>query len=346
MNITTFSPESNTFPTLFPVEVDTNFSDILREGFALLNKDPDILKRIEHDLDCYAMQKKARRLADKDWRDRQTLPLGLELQEFADSLEDSEEEIKISLGTGRPRMRPEIVFLFILFRGYFESVTDIQATDRIIDSITIRSFFQIHGWGNLPKRSTIHENIQAVSYETRNYVYLCQLADVKDQGIDDYKRLTLDSTAVMANSSWPVDSGVIYRLLDRAFRNSQNLSKYGVPNFMPWHSELWLSKISSLNFRINVVSGKGAKVARRGFYRTLYTEAGKIIAHMLKEMNKHMASMEMADLPPTLAKRLTQLRTFIENDIEDAESVIGYSRRRVLNGETIPNSEKILRNRK
>lgn len=347
MKTNTFSPESNTFPTLFPVEVDTNFSDILREGFALLKKDPEILKKIEHDLDCCAMSKKERRLADKVWRDRQTLPLGLELQEFADSLDDSEKdpesekETKISLGIGRPRMKPETVFLFMLFRGYFNSVTDVRATDRIIDSITILSFFQNYGWGNLPKRSTIHDNVQAVSYDTRNYIYRTQLADVKDQGIDDYKRLTLDSTAVMANSKWPVDSGVIWRALGRAFKNSQSLSKYGVPNFMPWHTALWLSKISQLNFKINVTSGKGAKVKRRGFYRILYTEAEKTIAHLQREVQKHRAIMDMADLPPSLIERLAEIRKLIKNDIDDAEKVIGYSRRRILNGETIPNSEKI-----
>ncbi|MCD4707736.1 MAG: hypothetical protein K8S62_08355 [Candidatus Sabulitectum sp.] len=196
---------------MFPVEVDTNFGDILHEGFALLKKDPEILKKIEHDLDCYAMGKKTKRLADKAWRDRQTLPMGLEVQKFADSLDDSDEdpelekEIEISLGVGRPRMKPGTVFLFMLFRGYFNSVTDVRAKDRIVDSITILSFFQNYGWGNLPKRSTIHDNIQAVSYETRNYIYRSQLADVKDQGIDDYKRLTLDSTAVMdtcQNYTW------------------------------------------------------------------------------------------------------------------------------------------------
>jgi hypothetical protein len=32
MKTNTFSEKSNTFPTLFPVEVDTNFGDILHEG--------------------------------------------------------------------------------------------------------------------------------------------------------------------------------------------------------------------------------------------------------------------------------------------------------------------------
>jgi hypothetical protein len=45
--------------------VDTSFGDILHEGFAFLNKDPKILKKIEHDLDSYAMEKKTKRLADK-----------------------------------------------------------------------------------------------------------------------------------------------------------------------------------------------------------------------------------------------------------------------------------------
>jgi len=52
--------------------------------------------------------------------------------------------------------------------------------------------------------------------------------------------------------------------------------------------------------------------------------------------------MEMANLPQSLAERLTQIRALIQNDIDDAEKVIGYSRRRILNGETIPNSEKIM----
>ena len=90
MKTNTFSEKSNTFPSLFPIEVNTTFGDILHEGFSLLNKDPEILNKIENDLDCYAMEKKTKRLADKAWRDRQTLPLGLELQEFADSLEDTE----------------------------------------------------------------------------------------------------------------------------------------------------------------------------------------------------------------------------------------------------------------
>ena len=51
--------------------------------------------------------------------------------------------------------------------------------------------------------------------------------------------------------------------------------------------------------------------------------------------------METVDLPPSVTERLTQTRTLIQNDIDDAEKVIGYSCRRILNGETIPNSEKI-----
>jgi hypothetical protein len=356
MNTTTFSPESNTFPTLFPIEVNTKFSEILREGFALLHKNPEILEKIERDLDIHGIEKKEKRNADRAWKDNHTRSLELEIEEnvkYEECQEDTEsssdddaesfdEYPGDQLGIGRPRMKAKTVFLFMLYRGYFGSVTDARSADRIMDSRTIQYHFQIHGFGELPGASTIHDNVQAVSYETCNYIFLCQLADVKDQGIDDYKRLTLDSTAVCANSSWPVDSGVIYRLLDRAFRNSQSLSKYGVPNFMPWHTELWLSKISALNFRINVVSGKGAKVKRRGFYRILYTEAEKVIAHLTNENCKHRTSMETVSLPPTLAERLNVLRKHIENDIEDAIRVIGYSRRRVMEGGKIPNADKIL----
>ncbi|NOQ22425.1 MAG: hypothetical protein GQ565_07230 [Candidatus Aegiribacteria sp.] len=83
INITTFSQESNTFPALFPVEIDTNFSEVLREGFALLEKNPEILKMIERDLDIHGIEKKEKRHADRVWRDNHTrsLGLGLEMEE-------------------------------------------------------------------------------------------------------------------------------------------------------------------------------------------------------------------------------------------------------------------------
>jgi hypothetical protein len=77
-----------------------------------LTKRSENFKKIEHDLDCYAIEKMTKRLADKAWRDRQALPLGPELQGFADSLDDSEEDLESEKGNRnipwccRPGMKP------------------------------------------------------------------------------------------------------------------------------------------------------------------------------------------------------------------------------------------------
>ena len=89
----------------------------------------------------------------------------MKCEECQEDTEDFDEYPGDQLGIGRPRMKAETVFLFMLYRGYFGSVTDARSIDRIMDSRTIQYYFQIHGLGKLPGASTIHDNVQAVSYE-------------------------------------------------------------------------------------------------------------------------------------------------------------------------------------
>ena len=50
--------------------------------------------------------------------------------------------------------------------------------------------------GSLLARSTIYDNVQAVSDRTRKHIFRSLLAMVREEGLDDFGRVTLDSTAV------------------------------------------------------------------------------------------------------------------------------------------------------
>lgn len=334
MKTTHFFTENN--PLLFPVEVDVTLRGVLSNAFELLDREPVILDMIREDLDAWGLRKKRMRLADAAWTRKLTLPLGLEEVEPGGSAPE------VVLGTGRPRLSEKAVYLCLMLRGYLNSLTDREACERIRDSITVQCFFRTHGLGSLPARSTMHENVQAVSDRTRQHIFLRHLVMVGEEGLDDFRSVTLDSTAVKANSCWPTDSGLVRDVLHRAYRNSQSLRQYGVPNLMPWHASLWLAKIRALDFRISVASGKGSTKKRKVLYRSLYSEAGKLIKHIRKELQKHRVSHASAALPPTLAGRLRELLCSIEDDLLVAERVIGYSTERVLKGKGVDLAEKVV----
>lgn len=335
MKNTTFSLKSNTFHALFPVDVDTRLSDILKNAFRLLERNPEILEKIDQDLDAYALGKKKKRLADAAWAREHSLSLGLRVKE-------SEKAVEPELDVGRPRMASIAAYLFVILRGYMSSLTDRQATERIKDSRTVQYYFQTYGLGALPARTTIHDNVQAISFETREYILFCQHLMILDEDLDDFSKLTLDSTAVRANSCWPTDSGIINDILHRSFKYSQNLDKrFGIPNFMQWFMETWLDNISRLHFLISVTSGSGSKATRRSLYKDLYGEAEKAITHMRRELAKHRSEKEAAHLPPTKVEQLNKVWKLIENDMADAEKVIEYSRARIVE-EKNSDAEKVV----
>ena len=335
METTTLFSENN--PTLFSVEMNVDIADFLQCAFQALRKDPGILDAITNDLDKYALEKKHERLAEAEWIKKQTMSLGLDCQ-------DTGSAKKLTLGTGRPRMSAEEVYLFVLIRGYFSSVTDRQACERIRDSITIRAFYENHYPGkSIPARSTIHGNIQSVSMETRERILALQMGMVLEEGLDDFKEITMDSTAVRANSVWPTESGIIRDSLERAFHRSQQLNRrYLVPNLMPWFVTQWLKEIRKSHFAISTASGKGANRKRRKQYQRLYKKAGKVISHLRSELAKHRESHHGAILKPALEARLRRDLSSIDAALDTAEEVIAYSMERICNGKSVPYSEKVI----
>jgi len=265
------------------------------------------------------------------------MSLGLECQDTG-SVEE------LTLGTGRPRISPEEVYLFLLLRGYFLSVTDRQACERIRDSITIKAFYDNHNPDkSIPARSTIHDNIQAVSMETRERILALQMGMVLEEGLDDFKEITMDSTAVRANSVWPTDSGIIRDSLERAFHRSQLLNRrYLVSNLLPWFVPQWLKEIRKSHFAICTASGKGANRKRRKQYQRLYKKASKVISHLRSELVKHRERHYGAILKPSLEERLRRDLSSIEAALDTAEEVIAYSMERICNGKSIPCSEKVI----
>jgi hypothetical protein len=322
---------------LLPVP-DTDFREYLEEVISLADTFTEIITSIDSDLDRHAKEKKALRLADQRFFDNQTPD--------HPGLEFAESEIipaELSLQTGRPRMQPLLVFVFLMIRGFLGSVSDKHACRFITESMSLHAFTHNLGSGKMPGSSTILDNINAITLPTRELILDKQIELAINEGLDDFKNLTIDSTHTEANSSWPTDSRILVALLGRAHRLGQSLDSFGINNFKPGWIPRWHEEMHKLDFQIALTAGKAkSKGNRKKHYRRLLKRAGKASDALLLQFQDLVKTVKVESLPPSRRLLLQRIMAQIDGSITDAKRVILYAQDRVFQGIKLPSTEKVL----
>jgi hypothetical protein len=316
---------------------DTDFREFLDEVEELARFAPEIIAAIETDLDAYAREKKSLRLADKKFMESRTADLpAMDIQE-RDVLAQ-----ELRLAIGRPRMSAYAVYLFLMMRGFLGSLTDKPARRFLCESMSLYGFLQSRGLKR-PGVTTILENVNLVSHTTRELIFDKQIARILGQELDDFKSLTIDSTAVKANSSWPTDAKILTGLLMRAARLGQKMELWGLENFTQGWVPRWLEEMDKGVFQICLVAGKAkskGKLKKR--YRQLLARGRKVadtLAEQLKRLEQRRPLDGQAPSRRVLLERvIQQLRT----DLSDANRVLEYAHARVFHDQKLPSTEKVL----
>ena len=180
------TPEVLPINHLFLPVPDTDFRDFLEEIEKFVQFAPEILDMIENDLNAYALKKKRIRIEDRKFFENQTHDLeGLEFEERKTLVTDLQE--------GRPRMPAFLVYLFMMLRGFLGSLTTKQSRRFLRESMSLYGFLQNRGL-TMPGVSTILENVNQVTLGTRKLLWDKQIAAVLKEELDDFKKLTIDST--------------------------------------------------------------------------------------------------------------------------------------------------------
>ena len=133
------------------------------------------MERIDEDLDLHAKKKKLLRLADAEFLAGQTDLSKLQLQLRELKIDDIELEI------GRPRTEAYIVYLFLMLRGLNGGCKDQHARLLLQESITLRLWLEHLGL-ELPPASTLSDNLNAVSNQTRSLIHQVQLRFILQGG--------------------------------------------------------------------------------------------------------------------------------------------------------------------
>ena len=323
---------------LFLMAPDTDFSDFLNEIDELVKFCPEIITSIERDLEEDAIREKLIRIADKQFQERLTMCL----PDF-ETCKNEIKDVELTMKIGRPRMPAYFVYIFLMIRGNLGSLTSKKARTFLKESISLQIFLENHGF-KLPGRTTIQDNVNCVSNATRSLIFDCQLRKVRAEGLDDFKKLLIDSTSVSANSGWPTDAKIANGLISRIHRLGQKLNEFGFENFKVSRMEDWLKEMDSLEFTINLAAGKAnSKRKLKKYYRQLLNRGLQALAHLAKEL----ADFEKRYAPYNnlLPSRLICLEKAIaqmKDDMFGSFRVIEYTQNRVLKGKHLKSTEKIL----
>jgi IS5 family transposase len=320
---------------LLLVPFDSKKAKIFDEGLNLMQAFPKILSGIRSDQDARSLTKKELRIADAQWFSEHNQPILFEVEESTRSL-------SAPLGTGRPRLSAEAVFLFLVARGLYGSPCDEAAWERMFDSSTFRFYLQPYV-NHFPGQTTVLEHLNSLKSETLEQIFCCQLSQVLGLDLDDLETIFVDSTHVHSRSSWPTDSSLILKALGRAYALGQKLETFGITNFRHWSCPRWMDELQKLDFAINMAKKKNCRQFRRTYGRFL-EKAQKMENRLAKEYDDYDTLISSAELPPSRRKMLDALWELLLDSLVEANILNELAYRRVVLGEKVEreNFEKIL----
>ena len=164
------------------------------------------------------------------------------------------------------------------------------------------------------------------------------------KGLDDFSEVYIDSTDTAANTSYPTDVSILYKLIDRTYRSFLLLGKEF--NF-PCLSDGWLHKrLKNMNGHLAFISmnvGKrGVKGKVKEKFKAFAVLAQNCINSFFEEQERLTVSWETSQLPPDKGIALDTLWYKIDEDLNDAFYVLYYAELLVHDNIKLPSREKIL----
>ena len=202
----------------------------------------------------------------------------------------------------------------------------------IVDSDCLRAFCRI-GFGKGFKKSALQKNIKSLSAETWEQVNRVIIGHAKDDKVEAGREIRIDCTVVESNIHHPTDSTLLWdvvRVLTRLLIAARKLGVMGL-SFQD-HSRRAKRRM------LGILNAKKEK-ARKKLYADLLKVAEKVTGYAERALpciDAYKAG--------TLEELLEQARIFddIQHYLALAEQVSSQAKRRVIDGESVPASEKLV----
>ena len=212
---------------------------------------------------------------------------------------------------------------------------------RVDDSPRLRAFTRIHN-GPMIDYSTFCVLANAISPRTWKALnaFLAQAA--AREGLITGEKLRIDTTATETNIHWPTDSGLLwdtYRVLERSVQRIREIHPMLLSD-----KRLQAKLAKKLHQRITMTSRHRtakAKTERNALYGRLIGLVERILdwlPTLCERVHREGARMSSSAFDLAACEALVQE---IEHFLPLGRQAVGQARRRILDGEQVPNDEKL-----
>jgi IS5 family transposase len=203
----------------------------------------------------------------------------------------------------------------------------------LADSQTYRVFCRFGLTDQIPKRSTLAENIKRIKASTLELVNRTLVATAKAKGVEGGRKVRIDSTVSETNIHPPSDSSLLFdcvRVLTRLMVAAKELGVEGIrfSNRTRRAKRRWLG-----------IQRARGKRQRRRLYRDLVNVTGEVSSAATDGLNA--AQNHKPDSMEQIG-RLQSIVADLEWYLPLTERVLDQTRRRVFDGEAVPASEKLV----
>ncbi len=228
--------------------------------------------------------------------------------------------------TGRRGLPAETVLRCALLKQQRQLSYD-ELAFHLEDSASFRAFARVPlAWS--PKRSVLHQTISAIRPETWEAVNRAVLASAKQDRLESGATVRIDSTVSAALMYEPSDSALLWdavRVMTRLLRQASVVP--GAPLI------LWRDRRRMAKKRARAIDYSRGQDKKRQLYRELIAATRATLAAL------QGAAEQLANVGGMAAERW---RARLSHYLPLIEPILAQSERRVLEGLTVPASEKLV----
>jgi transposase, IS5 family len=210
-----------------------------------------------------------------------------------------------------------------------------ELRERIADGYTLRRFARFYS-GLVPKHDAFNRAFNRLTPATLEVVNELVIKAAVDLGLENGKKLRVDTTVVETDVHHPTDNTLLWdivRVVSRLVRNLGELLPQGVPGFT--------NRSRSARRRMQEIQRMTPKERQRQLipkYRELI-RITELVVRAAREVLRKTERISSIDLMTEIA--IKAIRKEIDHYCGLGDRVLDQTRRRVLNGEQVPNEEKI-----
>ncbi len=227
---------------------------------------------------------------------------------------------------GRPGLSGEQA-LRVLVIKQLNGFSYAELAFHLADSRSYRTFCRFGSFGVPPRKSALQDSIARLRSETLETVNRVLIRATVEEGLETGGQVRIDTTVTETNIHHPTDSSLLYdcvRVLGRLLKQAHR--EVGIHTVCGNHTKAAKRRL----YRINQAK---RQVKRLPFYRELIRLCEKTVCASRRAIPRLRAADD--DAAAVFANK-------IDHYVGLAAKVIDQTRRRVLQGESVPASEKVV----